>query len=71
MSVTRQERMLTNYNNYTQQWEDNNRYLSEVRSSLNNMSRDNNVLNESIYTSLDTGQLEKVAIKNIVDKTFK
>jgi hypothetical protein len=71
MSVTRQERMLTNYNNYTQQWEDNNRYLSEVRSSLNNLSRDNNVLNESIYTSLDTGQLEKVAIKNIVDKTFK
>lgn len=70
MSVTRQERMLTNYNNYTQQWEDNNRYLSEVRSSLNNL-RDNNVLNESIYTSLDTGQLEKVAIKNIVDKTFK
>ena len=70
MAVTRQERMLTNYNNYTQQWEENNRFLSEARSSLN-LSRDKNILDESIYASLDTGQLKKVAIKNIVDKTFK
>lgn len=67
MELTRQERMLSNYDIYTKQWEENNRYLSEARSTLT-FSKD--FAKETFYANLDSEHLKKVTMKNIFDKSF-
>jgi hypothetical protein len=72
MKKTRSDRMLDNYDRYSQIWQKNmsqqRQARDQLRGSMNKVQRKRDM---TLYERLDEDHLKKAEVKNLLDKTFK